>query len=119
MNSSASTGHCRRTHEHSPHVLTIGAAESAPYGAMNEFQRLDWSLPTDARAQPARPDDRRRRVGALWSDAAGRDERCIRHGHLLFEEALAGLRVATDLTLRRLRGPARDEVHQPARVDCP
>jgi hypothetical protein len=31
MSSIRSTGHFRRTHEQSSHVLMVGAAESAPY----------------------------------------------------------------------------------------
>jgi hypothetical protein len=30
MRSNVSTGHFRRTHAHSPRVLMVGAAESAP-----------------------------------------------------------------------------------------
>src|SRR5438477_48531 len=56
---------------------------------------------------------------ALRSDATGGHEGRVRDRHLLLEEALARLGVATDLSLGGLGGTERDEVHQRARVDGP
>src|SRR5919197_3117980 len=66
MTSSVSAGHFRRTRGPSPHVLMVGAAEAAPSKAgSDDFERIDRSFQTAARAKPARPDGRRRRGGAL------------------------------------------------------
>jgi len=40
MSSNVSTGHFRRTHGQSPHVLTVGAAESAPWSRSCRARRM-------------------------------------------------------------------------------
>jgi hypothetical protein len=54
MTSSVSAGHFRRTRGPSPHVLMVGAAEAAPSKAgSDDFERVDRSFQTGARAKPA------------------------------------------------------------------
>src|SRR5919198_5011969 len=56
MSSSVSTGRFRRTRGHSPPVLRA-APQAAPWRRFrDQFQRVDRSVQTDARAQPARPE---------------------------------------------------------------
>src|SRR5207237_1165504 len=55
--------------------LAVLSAKTLGAGFRNALERVDRSVQTDARAKPARPDGRRRRVGTL---GAGGDEDEVR-----------------------------------------
>src|ERR671937_1161581 len=72
----------------------------APFtGPTTDFERLDRSFQTDVRAEPARPDGRRRRVGALaLRPLDGAFELRLRHVRAALD--LQALRLVVELLLR-------------------